>query len=73
MTQSNYPPPRGVKLVGMTTGGKVQEERGGAQINEYLFWCGFLIRRYSFFCEVIQECLMVCGFVIDLIVFSEVY
>ncbi len=39
MTQLNYPPPRGVKLlVGMSTGGKVQEERGGAQINEYLFW-----------------------------------
>jgi hypothetical protein len=38
ITQLNYPLPRRVKQVGMTTGGKVWEERGGAQINEYLFW-----------------------------------
>ncbi len=38
MTQFNYPPPRRVKQVGMTTGGKVWEERGGAQINGYWFW-----------------------------------
>ncbi len=37
-TKLNYPPPRGVNLVVITTGGKVQEERGGAQINDYLFW-----------------------------------